>query len=298
MLESLLESGWGKFPRLGYTGPGPQELLTYELDRGYFGEVTTEELISITELEEQLELAGIGTVFNPSSTWLKMYYQDRILFISKLPLKYGISFDNLNRTGAIYGEGSVAAHGDWFDAKVLGGILEGADVPVVKGNDTEVTHGSEWNDLLYPLISTNVNTGSQDIENLANFTEVQLGLTSGNGRNNITSSYWPLNVNEIVTRGFGNVGNVDSKISSTNDASMGWRVVLELNLGELLAPFVKPVTVPFLSTITTEELYKAPINVETVNYPLDSLEAKDKYRPPVDIDIQSTTPFINFLPYF
>lgn len=83
-----------------YTGPGPQELLRGDWERGYFGEFSAPEMPNRAEITALVK--GGGSAYT-EPTWLKFIYKGKILFIPKGNPTQSISWNMLYASGLIYG---------------------------------------------------------------------------------------------------------------------------------------------------------------------------------------------------
>lgn len=132
MFELLLATGNIKFPDTGYTGPGPQALIRYDLenDVGYYGIVEQSELFTPAEVEAVAATAiASGTVVNRETTnkWHKFYYKGRITYVPQRTIRNGVSWDAIYTAGFIYGEdgnGKYPASTPVNQLRILGKKLE------------------------------------------------------------------------------------------------------------------------------------------------------------------------------
>ncbi len=157
---------------LAYSGPGPQELSKGDYERGYFGEVTYDKLLSGDELALATGLTA-GTSINPLTPWLKFAHKGKILFIPKLPIRQVIAYNSLYDAGLVYGvdgPGAVVPNGrpqtnqkklveiqgDQFLVRLMKGAASNPAVftATLGGGDATGVDGSEWNDLILSLTNT------------------------------------------------------------------------------------------------------------------------------------------------
>lgn len=240
MNELLLSSGL-KIPDLEIptdTGPGPQELIGYYAEdmgpgtqKGFFGEVPVEELINGNDLASAIGLSG-GTAQNSTSPWLKFLIDGQIYFVAKQPFRYNLSWDQINAAGAIDGSKIIEIDGYRFEVGLLEGI--GPDHSVVSsGYDVALSHGSEWNRLMYNVAEPDTRErGSQVGPNWASYPQTDvadgLWLSAGNGRYSWCKEPWPTNANNRVLRGYTSVSNLNNHTSSNVNSYYGWRPRLKL----------------------------------------------------------------------
>lgn len=257
MLELLIAGGRPGPIVPANTGPGPKELIAFGINTGFFGEVPASELISSPELSRHLTLSG--TPINPNEPWLKFYHKGRILFVAKKPLQHSVSYQDLLRQGAVNGERVLTVHGYDFYCHLLTGRGDPTG-PVDAGYDTETTHGSEWNDLLYYVSQDHASypKESQEGPNWANYTPAQLGITA-------SAENWtrdePINDNQGITRGKVAITGIDTKPAGTVSTNVLYRPSLELTFEGHYPPFLTSVGMSFIDTIPPEDLVQAPTNL-------------------------------------
>ena len=139
-------------------GPGPEVLVAGTMDAGFFGEVTSAELLTYEALATQIGLSAGVSQFNEESLWLKFTLDNKILFVAKKPVRHTVSWNDINTANAVYEGGSQIAVGSHtLDVTLLRGA---ASDPTVRGGDAaytgydiDLSHGSEWNRLMYPIHS-------------------------------------------------------------------------------------------------------------------------------------------------
>lgn len=174
------------------TGPGPQEIIAGTAMNGFFGEVSTADLINGVDLSASIGLTN-GTNINIDEPWLKFAHQGRILFIAKKILRSSIPWNAIS-----------------------------TPVPITIGNNNyssriiyDNNDYSEWNDLIYK-VHIDDPTGS----NWWNYqnADMDIGL-SLSGRATyvypVTNRY----------RGYRSLTEL-----STSTSPNGWRPVLELTV--------------------------------------------------------------------
>lgn len=88
---------------LPYTGPGPQKLISGDMEQGYFGSMTVGEFISFPLLKSAI--ASMASFINSNRTpvWLKFAYKGKILYIPTEPLAIDIDWRTIYQAGLIYG---------------------------------------------------------------------------------------------------------------------------------------------------------------------------------------------------
>lgn len=104
MLEQLLSSGRGSSNYFPDSGPGIKTLAKGDLQLGYFGEVTTTELFSGTELMANVGLTATGNDVSTASTgWFKFAFKGKILYFARTQFRLLVSWNDLYNLGLIYG---------------------------------------------------------------------------------------------------------------------------------------------------------------------------------------------------
>lgn len=197
-------------------GPGPVELQVGTPETGFFGETDTLDLWTGSELANAVGLTA-GTAQNDNSPWLKYLHRGVIKYVAKHAYRRGISWDQLNNAGLVYGETVIEnAQGDRFKVR----LLTGGDA------DPATEAGGEWNALLYPVHVDD----PQQREWGINYTDGDLWTSSSVGNGTRTwcqetdSSY----TDRRVHRGYNGTFNYQTFISDRNQSYDGWRPVLEL----------------------------------------------------------------------
>lgn len=103
MIELLTTNLGGDKKLYPNSGPGPITLQFGDEDLGYFGTLTSEEMFTTPELATHLGIArGSSYVNNP--TWVKCFVNGRILFTPTQRLMAGVSWDDIYKAGALYGD--------------------------------------------------------------------------------------------------------------------------------------------------------------------------------------------------
>ena len=121
-------------------------LIAGDMEAGFYGEVPTSDFITGDGL---CSLAGItaGTSQYSNEPWLKFSYLGETVFVSKKPIRYNISWSNINSAGCVFGGKTVTIKGQRYKVTLLKGKTEG------KQNDTSansgsILHNSMWNRLM------------------------------------------------------------------------------------------------------------------------------------------------------
>lgn len=101
MLELLVGSGGGYYP---FSGPGPKKLRAGDINYGYFGEVTEDQMGLNDEFKRLLNdtYASIRSVGAVTNIWFKFFVNQKVLFFPKLPLAGRISMTDLYAMRAVF----------------------------------------------------------------------------------------------------------------------------------------------------------------------------------------------------
>lgn len=159
MLHALLMAAARRrkgFNPFRFTGPGAKDLIAGDQTAGYFGEVSTTDLIDGASLATAIGLTA-GTAHNTATNWLKFMHNGKTLFMPKATLRYNVSWEALYNTGSVYGtDGPGGYHGSLGPVnqnKIL--VIKGNAyiVRLIKGGDAipATKNGGEVNDLLFKL---------------------------------------------------------------------------------------------------------------------------------------------------
>ena len=259
LISTLRASGGGGGGMLEI-GPGPTTgQYDATTDTGYYGEVSAAELITGAALASGIGL-GAGTAMADAG-WLKFYVGPNadcnrgsmayVLFVAKMPLRYGLSWDQINTAHPVNGSGAQITIGaDSYKVRLLTGADADPSTYSATAAGTNCAQnpgaGSEWNDLLYRIHVDAPNCaeptvgmpggseasrhgGPQVGANWAALTDAETGplftLNSGNAS-------WCQEVDGVATsrcvyRGYYGVATFGTLTMGTQ-AYTGWRPALEL----------------------------------------------------------------------
>lgn len=137
-------------------GPGPQELIAGDMSAGFFGEVTSNTLLTYSDLSTTIGVSQGVLINDEESLWLKFALDDKILYVAKKPVRCRISWEHLNINGGVFGT-QVSINNNQFTCRILKGASSNPTVlgpdGLWTGFDIDLTHDSEWNRLMYPIHS-------------------------------------------------------------------------------------------------------------------------------------------------
>jgi hypothetical protein len=179
--------------------PGNQSVIAGSSTYGFFGEVVTTDLINGADLCSLIGLTA-GTLQYSTEPWLKFVLDSRILYVAKKTIRYNVSWDNINATGAVWGDKIILLNGIKYAVRLLS--------------------SAEWNKLMYPIhVSYNTWASYSDSEIAVNYQVTPYGSAtwtstpSGSGR---------------VSRGNNSLSYSNSYAPSSVYADFGFRPVLEI----------------------------------------------------------------------
>lgn len=206
--------------------PGPTELIAGDSNNGFFGEVTSVELISSDELTALIGLSQ-GNFLTTNPTWLKYKSNGSVVYTAKTPIKYGVPWSTLNSLGVVYGETTIGIGGISFKVRLMSGAN---DNPYAGGAHLnpppDLVDRSEWNRLIVSVLQD----GTAEWHN---YQTSDLGIkSSGNAYSSWFQERDPQLLHAVLRPRGGHlvhglyIGG-QSGISST-DSSWGWRPVLEV----------------------------------------------------------------------
>ncbi len=217
--------------------PGNDTLIAGDMQAGFFGETPTTELISGDDLADLIGLTT-GTAQHSNEPWLKFAHEGKILFGAKKPLRYDVSWDQINSVEAVIGK-IITIGGLVYKARLM--RASPAD-PSETAN--EAVHHSEWNNLMLPIheqaldgswdypdnVEENVPIWNHELGTGLDgmYNDSDLLLESGDGRaswcqeTSILDSAWRL------YRGSRGVSDSRAGVASATSPIYGWRPVLEL----------------------------------------------------------------------
>jgi len=214
--------------------PGPNMLVKGTMQEGYFGLVTSAEMITGDALTTLVGIAQ-GTSQNSTTNWLKFAYKGKVLFVAQKPIRYDLSWDAINNVGAVMGTKQVAIKSLNYKARLLKGALTNPCEDTANDNGVR---GSEWNRLMCAVHEQAKNKNwaypqyvEADIQDFGTyFTDADLITNSSAG--NGSYSWCQETIKSVssyrVYRGNNGVSDSGWSASSYTGSRFGWRPVLEL----------------------------------------------------------------------
>lgn len=186
---------------------------------------------------------GIGNttpevLINNNSGWLKFVHQGKIKYIAKKPFMHTVSWNDIAKAEAVYGNRTVRIGSRLYRVSLLSGAEADPSSWTTASTATDNKGaGSEWNELVYrvhntvPTDGTATNHGGKQVgSNWWNFTDADMVMTSGAGNGSYTWCKETLSYNtaDRVLRGGISLSRFGNGTSSNTDATFGWRPCLTL----------------------------------------------------------------------
>jgi hypothetical protein len=213
-------------------GAGSTVLAAGDVQLGYYETLAVESLVSGTELASLVGLtAGDPIVANDDVNWIKYSFEGKTRYVAQKPIRNNLSADELIAAGLT---GDVETTVIIGDSTYRVTLMEGANPTLTEytgaGNDTESTHNSEWNQVMYRLYS-----GSDTIASEEPLTP-WAALTNAD----LDTNYYCFTrgkvfgrpANTMIARGYGTVSHIASLLNESKVPANAWRPVLELVVPE------------------------------------------------------------------
>lgn len=189
-----------------------------------------------TALANSLGLSATGAVLQNNDTgWLKFVHQGKVKYIAKKSFMHTISWDDIAKAEAVYGNRTIRIGSNLFRVSILSGAEADPSSWVTTSTATDNKGaGSEWNELVYRVCSviptdgaTTSHGGKQIGSNWKDFSEADLNIT-GNGGYVWCKETLNYNTTYRVLRGYSSLSYFSNTTSSHADAGFGWRPCLTL----------------------------------------------------------------------
>lgn len=206
------------------------QLLAGTLAHGWYGEIAQEDLISYPDLVTAIGLSA-GAAINQSTPWLGFSLDGVQLFVSKMPVRMAVSWNQINAIGCIYGTKTIQIAGKTYKVRVLkGSNTDPASSQA--GANASSTHGSEWNRLLYHVSDgqggTVLSSEGISVGDWAQYSNAALGCAGGNATVNICQNTVSGSSGNFMSRGVSYLSYTRADSKSSTSTVLGWRPVLEL----------------------------------------------------------------------
>lgn len=226
--------------------PGPKNLISGTMQEGFFGEVSSGELITGDSLASQVGISQ-GTSQHSTAGWLKFAYKGKIQFIAKKPIRNSISWDAINTAKCVYGDSGdkqIIVDGKIYKVRLMRALDPSINPKAAaSAYSGTVNHGSEWNRLMcqiheqalnkswdYPdNVESDIGILEHSLGNGTNgmYNDVDLVVKSGDGSYSWCQEMGTTTSHRLL-RGLGGVSASNNRTSSTATSGYGWRPVLEL----------------------------------------------------------------------
>lgn len=216
--------------------PGNRKLLAGNMQAGWFGEVPASEFITGDELARIVGISAGNSQYSDTA-WLKFAYKESVLFASKKPIRYNITWDQINAANCVYGDKTIDINGRKYKIMLMRGI--GEDVQpnpktLNKAFDGAACHNSMWNKLMLPIHQKAPNNWAykdnvkMPTENWnVGYTDVDLCTDSANGGYSWCQET-ESNDSSRISRGGNGVSKSYSEKRYYSNEYCGWRPCLQL----------------------------------------------------------------------
>lgn len=193
-----------------------------------------------TSLAQTLGVASTApeVLVNNDSGWLKFAHQGKIKYIAKKPFIHTVSWDDIAKAEAVYGNRTVRIGSRLYRVSLLSGAEADPSSWVTTSTATDNKGaGSEWNELVYRVHNvvptdgaTTYHGGKQVGSNWWNFSDADMVMTSASGNGSYTWCKEALSFSTAVrvTRGGGSLSGFNVDTSSGAATFYGWRPCLTL----------------------------------------------------------------------
>ncbi|ARV77250.1 virion structural protein [Pseudomonas phage Noxifer] len=139
----------------------------------YLGEFAAASLITGADLTTAVGAGGIGADLGAMDAWLGYKINGKTLYLAKKPIRYGVTWNQLNAIGCVFGVKTVVIGGKTYKVRLPTGANKVN--PGWFANDA----GGEFNDMLYPVYNgvAAAQPQVQAYPRWAAFTDAQLNLS-------------------------------------------------------------------------------------------------------------------------
>ena len=175
---------------------------------------------------------GTLTTHRNINKWLHYIDNGVEKYVSMVNIKHSITYNQLLVANVIDDSKTITIDGKTYKVRLLKGIRENTEgITWSTGYDTEITHGSEWNRLIYPLLppfDSSYPQDSQVVPDFANYAPVNIDAYPGSTTyRSWCQENWNNSTN-FVHRGYSSLSNVGSNAPTYTNTAIGWRPCLEL----------------------------------------------------------------------
>lgn len=224
------------------------ENFKYDSDRdtGYFGRLSSDDFISYERLSTKVKF-DIGTMM-PDKGWLVFYYRGEIVYIPQHPIRYNISWDDLESAELVFGKDIKIGKQTYNISLPTGAKANPVDdvkwqnASASEELEIDLGYGSVWNELIYRVhkdipgvtdIGENCSGGPQYGENWDELTDEELNVNWN--KCSVGTATWcqetSSNVSTYrVNRGYNRLAYSYGYTSSNSHVYHGWRAMLKVKI--------------------------------------------------------------------
>lgn len=209
-------------------------LIAGTVEHGYYGVFTADEVIRGDTLATVVGVSA-GVSIHATDGWLGFSLDGKRLLVAKKPIRHSVSWDQLHSKGVALGK-EVLIQNNRMNVRLLRGASTSPandSLAFAFDDDSRMTHGSEWNRLIYHVSKTILSGDRMSSEGIvtgdfAQFTNDELGISGVSAwRANWAMESLRSSSARRIFRGNGVVSDV-AGIESWQTGGLSWRPVLEL----------------------------------------------------------------------
>lgn len=179
---------------------------------------------------------AVEVLINNDSGWLKFVHQGKIKYIAKKPFMHTISWNDIAKAEAVYGNRTVRIGSRLFRVSLLSGAEADPSSWTTSSTATDNKGaGAEWNDLIYrvhtdvPTDGTTTSHGGKQVgSNWWNFSDTDIVVGTGDGRATWCKEALSFNTGNRVIRGDSSLSFFINRSSGSSTSLYGWRPCLTL----------------------------------------------------------------------
>lgn len=224
------------------------ENFKYDSDRdtGYFGRLSSDDFISYERLSTKVKF-DIGTMM-PDKGWLVFYYRGEIVYIPQHPIRYNISWDDLESAELVFGKDIKIGEQTYNISLPTGAKANPTDdvkwqnASASEELEIDLGYGSVWNELIYRVhkdipgvtdIGENCSGGPQYGENWDELTDEELNVNWN--KCSVGTATWCQETSSYgstdrVYRGNFRLAFSSWTTSSSSNVNLGWRAMLKVKI--------------------------------------------------------------------
>lgn len=209
------------------SGPGPKQLIAGDMNAGFYGDVSSGDLIDGNSLAQEINFTA-GTSKDAYIGWLKCSIDNKTIYIAKRTLRSDIAWGDMYSSNIVYGPEEtneniteITIDGKVYVVRLMKGANEDPTTlsPNDNWDDPSEANQSEWKKLMQPL-EQNSQWGAYPSDSL--------GFTNSTGNQTWCQETTSSNSNYHVLRGVNNSLDLYTRDDENNLSLRGWRPVLEL----------------------------------------------------------------------